>query len=129
MPQTTTQTNVATDPKVAELIALAAAVGSNCEACFRTHYDSARAAGLSTDEIVRALELAEAVKATPARRMRELAARKLDVPVTAFGGGEGAQAVSEGEPAGRSEAEADCGCGAAAPVAPAAPTAAATECC
>jgi AhpD family alkylhydroperoxidase len=92
MSHTVTDINVANDPRVAELVALAAAVGSNCEACFRSHYETARSVGLSTEEIVRALSVAEAVKATPARRMRELAARKLDVPVEAFSSGPAAQA-------------------------------------
>ena len=97
MSQTATKINVANDPRVAELIALAAAVGSNCEACFRSHYETARGVGLSTEEIVRALSVAEAVKATPARRMRELAARKLDVPIEALTSGT-SMPVAELEP-------------------------------
>jgi AhpD family alkylhydroperoxidase len=80
----TVTTSIATDPRVIELVALGAAVGSNCEACFRSHYETARDLGLSNEEIVRAVSVAEAVKETPARRMRELAARKLEVPVSAF---------------------------------------------
>jgi AhpD family alkylhydroperoxidase len=82
--ETVTPTSIATDPRVTELVALGAAVGSNCEACFRSHYETARNVGLSNEEIARAVSVAEAVKETPARRMRELAARKLEVPVSAF---------------------------------------------
>jgi AhpD family alkylhydroperoxidase len=81
---TTTEANIAVDPKVSELVALGAAVGSNCEACFRSHHEAARALGLSTDELVHAVSVAQAVKDTPARRMLDLAARKLGVPAEAF---------------------------------------------
>jgi AhpD family alkylhydroperoxidase len=117
-----TQANIASDPKVSELIALASAVGSNCEACFRSHYETARRVGLSTEEIVQALSTAEAVKATPARRMRELAARKLDMPVEALSS-QSATPAAEGElddPAG------DCGC---SPGTEAQPPQAEAECC
>jgi AhpD family alkylhydroperoxidase len=117
---TVPQTNTASDPKVIELIALAAAVGSNCEACFRSHYETARAVGLSTQEILDALTVAEAVKATPAQRMRELAARKLDVPVDALGG-------RAPTPAAEDDAAGDCGCGPAAQAEPA--PVVETECC
>jgi AhpD family alkylhydroperoxidase len=114
------ETNTANDPKVVELIALAAAVGSNCEACFRSHYETARDVGLSTEEILDALRVAEAVKATPAQRMRDLAARKLDVPVDALSGRTGTP-VAEDDSAG------DCGCGPAAQAEPL--PAVPTECC
>jgi AhpD family alkylhydroperoxidase len=109
MSQPVTNINIASDPKVAELVALGAAVGSNCEACFRSHYETARTVGVSTDEIVQALSVAEAVKETPARRMRELAARKLGVPVSAFStqaptpGAEGEQGDLAGGDAAQSE--------------------------
>jgi AhpD family alkylhydroperoxidase len=80
----TIEANIALDPKVSELVALGAAVGSNCEACFRSHHETARTLGLSTEEIVHAVSVAQAVKDTPARRMLDLAARKLGVPVDAF---------------------------------------------
>jgi AhpD family alkylhydroperoxidase len=80
----TTEANIAADPKVSELVALGAAVGSNCEACFRSHHETARTLGLTTEEIVHAVSVAQAVKETPAGRMLDLAARKLGVPVDAF---------------------------------------------
>jgi AhpD family alkylhydroperoxidase len=75
----TTERSLAVDPQVTELVALGAAVGSGCEACFRSHYDAARAVGLSDDEISQAVQVARAVRDTSADRMLELAARKLDV--------------------------------------------------
>jgi len=81
-----TEANIAADPRVTELVALGAAVGSNCEACFRSHYETARTLGLSTEELVRAVSVAQTVKDTSSRRMLDLAARKLDVPVTTLVG-------------------------------------------
>ena len=104
MSDLTTQPSLAADPRVIELVALGAAVGSNCEACFRSHYETARDVGLSDGEIVRAVGVAQAVKETPARRMLDLAARKLGVPVAAFtavdGGavGEAADESAESSP-------------------------------
>jgi AhpD family alkylhydroperoxidase len=124
--QTVTQANIAADPRVTELVALGAAIGSNCEACFRSHYETARSVGLSTEEIVRAVRVAEHVKETPARRIRELAARKLDVPVSALTGVV-ATPVAEHDTV---DGAAPCGCEPAAqsaPVAEADPPAA--ECC
>jgi AhpD family alkylhydroperoxidase len=116
MSNAVTEINVASDPKVAELVALAAAVGSNCEACFRSHYDTARSVGLSTEEIVSALNVAEAVKATPARRMRELAARKLDVSIDAFSSETPTPVANAGDVA---DAEAAACCGPSVAAAPA----------
>jgi AhpD family alkylhydroperoxidase len=91
-----TEANIAADPRVTELVALGAAVGSNCEACFRSHYETARTLGLSTGELVRAVSVAQTVKDTPSRRMLDLAARKLDVPVDALVGAANAPAADAG---------------------------------
>jgi AhpD family alkylhydroperoxidase len=94
----TTGPNIAVDQKVSELVALGAAVGSNCEACFRSHYEAARTLGLSTDEIVHAVRVAQGVKDTPARRMLDLAARKLGVPVDALAPAVTVETAEEMEP-------------------------------
>lgn len=99
MSETVTPTSIATDARVTELVALAAAVGSNCEVCFRSHYETARSVGLSNEEITRAVSVAEAVKETPALRMRELAARKLDVPVSALTATSATPVAERDEPA------------------------------
>lgn len=106
---TTIEAGGALDAKVSELVAVAAAVGSNCEACFRSHYETARTVGLSSEEIVQAVRVAHAVKETPARRMLELAARKLDVPVGTFAP-QAATVVADGQAA---ISEEGCGCEAA----------------
>jgi len=118
MSNAVTEINVASDPKVAELVALAAAVGSNCEACFRSHYETARSVGLSPEEIVSALSVAEGVKATPARRMRDLAARKLDVPIEAFSGETSTPVVDVGQDVADAEPADCCGPSVAAEPAP-----------
>jgi AhpD family alkylhydroperoxidase len=92
----TTEGNITADPKVTELVALGAAVGSNCEACFRSHYETARDVGLSTEELVRAVSVAQTVKDTPSRRMLDLAARKLEVPVDALVGAADGPAADAG---------------------------------
>jgi AhpD family alkylhydroperoxidase len=115
-------TPTANDPRVLELIALAAAIGSNCEACFRSHYETARNVGLSTEEILSALRVAEKVKATPAQRMRELAARKLDLPVASLTG-ETPTPIANDE---SDDLAGDCGCG---PGLQAEPAPVSAECC
>jgi AhpD family alkylhydroperoxidase len=56
---------------IAELVAIGAAIASNCEPCFKYHYDRARKLGVSKKDML----LAEAVKETPARAILELAER------------------------------------------------------
>ena len=63
---------------VAELVAIGAAIASNCEPCFRFHYDKARKLGVSTDDMRLAVDTAKAVKDTPARSVLALAGKYLD---------------------------------------------------
>jgi AhpD family alkylhydroperoxidase len=60
-------------PAVAELVALGAAVGANCEPCFKYHYLQAQKLGVSREDMIEAVELADRVKNAPAQNMRELA--------------------------------------------------------
>lgn len=62
---------------VAELVAIGAAVASNCEPCFRYHYDRARKLGVSLDDMWAAVTLAQNVKDTPAQAVSQLAERYL----------------------------------------------------
>lgn len=64
-------------PQVAELVALGAAIASNCEPCFRFHYDKARKLGVSREDMVNAVNTAQAVKDAPARAMLDLAGKYL----------------------------------------------------
>jgi len=60
-------------PAVAELIAIGASIASNCEPCFRYHYDQARKLGVTNDEMLAAVNVALRVKDAPAQAMVRLA--------------------------------------------------------
>jgi AhpD family alkylhydroperoxidase len=62
---------------VAELVAIGAAIASDCEPCFRFHYDQARKLGVSREDMLRAVTTARNVKETPAKAMLDLAERYL----------------------------------------------------
>jgi len=63
---------------VGELVAIGAAIASNCEPCFRFHYDKAKRFGVSPEDMRKAVTLAQRVKEAPARAVLELAERYLD---------------------------------------------------
>jgi AhpD family alkylhydroperoxidase len=58
---------------VKELVAIGASIASNCEMCFKHHFNEARKLGVSKDDIRRAVEMAQMVKDSPARSITELA--------------------------------------------------------
>jgi arsenite methyltransferase len=62
---------------VAELVAIGAAIASNCEPCFRYHYDRARKLGVSKGDMELAVKTAQMIKDTPAQSILELADRYL----------------------------------------------------
>ncbi len=62
---------------VEELVAIGAAIASNCEPCFRFHYDRARKLGVSKVDMARAVATADKVRQAPARAVLELAHRYL----------------------------------------------------
>ena len=64
-------------PAVKELVALGAALACNCEPCLRYHYREAKKLGIGDDDIRSALDMAAAVKQTPARNAQELVERLL----------------------------------------------------
>jgi len=64
--------------QVAELVAIGAAIASNCEPCFKFHFDQARKLGVADADMRRAVDLAQKVKETPARAVLDLASRYLD---------------------------------------------------
>jgi AhpD family alkylhydroperoxidase len=71
------------DAVTSELVALGAAVGANCEPCFKFHYNEARRLGVGSGTMAAAVRVAQAVKDTPAGSMLELAAKLLGTdPVT-----------------------------------------------
>jgi AhpD family alkylhydroperoxidase len=65
---------------VRELVAIGAAIGSNCEPCFKHHYNEARKLGVSKEDMRLAVKMAKMVKDTPARSILELADKYLAEP-------------------------------------------------
>ena len=62
---------------VQELVSIGAAIASNCEPCFRFHFDKARKLGVSKEDVARAVATAKMVKEAPARAVLELAEKYL----------------------------------------------------
>jgi len=80
---------------IAELVAIGAAIASNCEPCFKFHYDRARKLGVSREDMLLAVKTAQVAKDAPARAIVELAERYLKVgrqgdilPIVGAGGTE-----------------------------------------
>jgi len=65
--------------QVAELVAIGAAIAANCESCFKFHYDRARKLGVSRDDMLQAVAMAQTVKDAPAKSVLDLAHRILKV--------------------------------------------------
>ena len=60
-------------PRDRELVALGAAMGSNCVPCIEYHIPQARKAGLTDSEIAEAVRLSDRVRQVPARKVLEVA--------------------------------------------------------
>lgn len=108
---------------VAELVAIGAAIASNCEPCFRFHFDKARKLGVSKEDMALAVGTAKMVKESPARAVVELAEKYLG---TKIGTKEGPDAC---QPATGAPASACCPPAEAAPVRLGKPGAAPKKCC
>jgi 4-carboxymuconolactone decarboxylase len=70
-----------------ELVALGAALGSNCVPCIEHHIPEARKAGLSEAQIAAAIRLGDALRQVPARSVLEAALRTLAEGSAATGAG------------------------------------------
>lgn len=68
------------NPREHELVAIGAALASNCVPCIEYHIQKARKAGLNDAEIAAAIELADKVKRVPADKVLEAASRQLATP-------------------------------------------------
>jgi arsenite methyltransferase len=64
-------------PAVAELVAIGAAIASNCEACFKYHYGQAQKLGVPKEDMARAVTMAQKVKEAPAKAVLDVANRYL----------------------------------------------------
>jgi len=85
------------NPSESELVALGAAMGSNCIPCIEYHIPKSREAGLTDRQISAAIALADKVRKVPARKVLEAANKMLDA-----------------SPAGARSDDTDAGCGEAA---------------
>ena len=81
-----------------ELVALGAAMGSNCPPCLEYHIPEARKAGVSDSEILAAIRHADMIRKVPARKTLQTALKMLP---------------SETGATANAEASEDCGSGAA----------------
>ena len=61
------------NPRERELVALGAAMGSNCVPCIEYHVPEARKSGLTDAQIAGAIRLADTVRQVPARKVLEKA--------------------------------------------------------
>jgi AhpD family alkylhydroperoxidase len=61
-----------------ELVALGAAMGSNCIPCIERHIPEARSAGLTDCQIKEAIDLADKVRQVPARNVHKTALQFFD---------------------------------------------------
>ena len=64
-------------PGERELVALGAAMGSNCVPCVEYHIPEARKAGLADSQILEAIRLADKVRQVPARKVLDAALKML----------------------------------------------------
>jgi 4-carboxymuconolactone decarboxylase len=69
-----------------ELVALGAAMGSNCVPCMEYHIPAARKAGLSGAQIDEAVRLADEVRQVPARKALEVSLAVLGNVASSPGG-------------------------------------------
>jgi len=83
---------------VQELVAIGAAIASNCEPCFRFHYDKARKLGVPQEDMARAVATAKMVKEAPARAVLELAEKYLGEKVESEQAPQACCAPSDGAP-------------------------------
>ena len=65
------------DERVAELVALGAAIAANCEPCFRYHHRRAAELGIANEDMIQAVDVALRVKDQPAQAMVRLARKHL----------------------------------------------------
>lgn len=63
-----------------ELVAIGAALGSNCIPCIELHIPTARQAGLTDAQISEAIELADKVRQVPARNALAAGRKALENP-------------------------------------------------
>ena len=83
-----------------ELVALGAALASNCVPCIEYHVGESRKAGLSDTEINDALALADKIRQVPARKVLETARQLTAASAPATAGGDACCTPAPATPAG-----------------------------
>lgn len=81
-----------------ELVALGAALGSNCVPCIEYHIPEARKAGLSDRQIGEAIRLADKVRQVPARKILAAAVGMLPEAGTETDAGQSGSACAQSVP-------------------------------
>ena len=69
-------------PRERELVALGAAMGSNCVPCIEYHIPEARKAGLTDAQISEAIRIADRVRQAPASKVLDVALQLLSANPT-----------------------------------------------
>jgi len=100
-------------PRERELVALGAAMGSNCVPCVEYHIPESRKVGLTDQEIHSAIQYADKVRQVPARKTLQAALKLLssaadDVRNAAMGEGCGCGAETEAPKVEASKAAQSC---------------------
>jgi AhpD family alkylhydroperoxidase len=83
---------------VQELVAIGAAIASNCDPCFRYHFDAARKLGVSKEDTARAVTTAKMVKESPARAVVELAEKYLGTKIATKDGPDACRPAADAAP-------------------------------
>lgn len=96
-------------PKEKELVALGAAMGSNCVPCVEFHIPEARRAGLTDAQITEAIRYADKVRQVPAKKVLDVALHLLGEASTVSPSTE--RHPCEGVAAGASSGASGGGCG------------------
>ncbi len=69
---------------VGRLVAIGAAIASNCEPCFKHHFQEAKKLGISREDMLRAVKTAQSVKESPANAILQLAHKCLEEDLSAL---------------------------------------------
>jgi AhpD family alkylhydroperoxidase len=97
-------------PRDRELVALGAAMGSNCVSCIEYHIPESQKAGLSDPEIHAAIQHADKIRQVPARKTLRAALNLLPSGVNEGRTGTG-EGFGCGEPVVNPTTSEGCGCG------------------
>jgi AhpD family alkylhydroperoxidase len=94
--QVTQSSKSTLSPRDSELVALGAALASNCVPCIEYHIKEARKVKLTDAEIAAAIELADKVRRVPAGKVLDAASRLLAEVIAESSAGSGCKAGAAG---------------------------------